>query len=211
VTAKALIQSIQEAYQAPAADRALPPGVYRGTKAPAAAYAEDQFARYLRGKIPPRFEIWIDPQIRHDTELKDNSTTLKRLFRPDICVVDGGEVRMVFEIKIDLSFMRRTIKDYLSGRDKELALFKKGSSHCKIKGKEPAALSFAACPPCNFIIFSADYSTIAETAGERRNKTIFILGKNHPNDDPPDYTVCTCAFRALEEKLKTLKGKRSKK
>jgi hypothetical protein len=212
LTSEDLIQSIQEAYRTSNKDNALPPKVYRGTKAPVSAYAEDQFARYLRSKISPHFEIWIDSQIRHQTALKDNSTSHKRLFRPDICIVDGGEVKMVFEIKIDLGFIRRTIETYLSVRDKELEIFKNGPSHCKIKGKEPVAVSFDACPPCNFIIFSPDYSTIAKIAGERRNKTIFILGKNHPNDDPPDYIAQPDAFTALEDKLnKTLNGKRSKK
>lgn len=212
MTPEALIQSITEAYRTPNKDNKLPQKVYRGTKASVSAYAEDQFARYLRSKIPSNLEIWIDPQIRHQTALKDNSKSLKRLFRPDICIVDGGEVKMIFEIKIDLGFMRRNIENYLSNRDKELGIFKNGPSHCKIKGKEPVIVNFDACPSCNFIIFSPDYSNIAEIAGKRRNKTIFILGINHPNDDPPDYTAQQAAFRALENKLcKTLNGKRSKK
>jgi hypothetical protein len=205
-----LIANIKGAYQAGENGKTISKRTFRGTKASIGSFAEDQFALYLDSVVPACYEIWVDPQICHDTAIiASGKGNRKRRFRPDICIIEKNKVKMVFEVKTDLGF-QRDIVEKLPIRDAELELFRNGTSHCTINKQSHKNLDFTPCRNCYFILFSTGNCEILTEARELLDKTVFILGTGNPNSPSGTYSVNKAAFRALKNILdKSLTGKRS--
>lgn len=95
--------------------------IIRGTQKSISALSEDLFAKYVSELIPDRYEIWIDPQI--SVIGKRNKTGKKNLLiRPDVCVYDKAknEIKLIFDLKMDLGYHRSGFTDFAFNRYDEL-------------------------------------------------------------------------------------------
>ena len=116
------VKEIREAYQK-ASESAYPleGRIIRGTQKSISAISEDLFAKYVSELISDKYEIWIDPQI--SVIGKKNKTGKKNLLiRPDVCVYDKtkNEIKLIFDLKMDLGYHRSGFTDFASERYDEL-------------------------------------------------------------------------------------------
>ncbi|MDR2110317.1 MAG: hypothetical protein LBP32_03325, partial [Spirochaetaceae bacterium] len=175
----------------------IAPGIYRGTKTSVSSDAEDLFARYVKERLPEPLEIWVDPQLSFPGD---------RIFRPDICVVNGKSIAGIFELKMDLGYLRET---FAAEAEKRAALLRDlagKTAHCGI-GNEVREAGFAGDLVMNFVSIngsniSRDKLRIVEDAFKTNPPgPLFILSRGKSLDRGSGYTIDMDAFARLEETI----------
>jgi hypothetical protein len=148
---KAFIDQVHDLYLAQKKRGTIAPGVYRGTSPSIAADAENLFGCYIKNEFfsGSCYEIWVDPQI----SCPPNTKKKKRwIYKPDICVVRDNTVIGVFELKMDLGYLKKTFTAHAGERAALLRKASKAEVHCNIGGKR-RDIRFAQDLFPNFVVF----------------------------------------------------------
>jgi hypothetical protein len=202
----ALINGVRRLYAAGKKARAIAPGVYRGTVSPVSAQAEDRFGRYVKDALPEDVEIWIDPHISCPADGR------RRTVRPDICVVRNETIVMIFELKMDLGFLRDTFLADAKKRAAALKTLRGVKARCTINNEE-RQIGFSGRLRCNFVVFcdgniSAKKMQRVKKGFAAKNPPgrLFILSRGAPLNGPGKPKVNEDDFDRLTKELNGLKS-----
>jgi hypothetical protein len=205
----AFIKKIHGLYLARKEEKEIAPGVYRGTNPSVSSKVENLFGRYVKAFLPDScFEIWVDPQISCPQNPRGSKT---RIFRPDICVIREDTVVAIFELKMDLGYIREKFTGYAEERAAILRELAGAKIQCSI-GRQQRKLRFTRGLRPNFVVFceaniSAEkMGTIKAYFGAKNapGKLFILSSRDHLNDDGANYEVNEDAFDELEKTIKAI-------
>lgn len=176
-----LIERIRNAYLEARNPVLASTNIRRGTSRSISSITEDIFAKYVSDIVGNDFEVWIDPQISVNGVMNANKKRTL-VIRPDIAIVRKCcfTIDMIFDLKMDLGYIRTTFSDHVKSRICDLNKIRGKSARCRLL-KNNKIINFNNNLNWNYVLFSdqnintADFQNVNNFFNGNQNAKLFVL------------------------------------